>query len=63
MDTSDEATKNEELRLTVAMSHRKPTLAHTGKCYECEALITGTFCCADCRETYEQRLKFKNTLR
>jgi len=63
MTLDDEATANEELRRSISLQYRKPSLPHTGKCHECEVETTGVFCCAECRETNEQRMRFKNSSR
>jgi hypothetical protein len=57
IDDAQEAMEaQEELRRATAKAF-KPI--RTGFCLECEESTEWTFCCADCRDTYEKREKMK----
>lgn len=54
----DQAAQREELDREQALKLRKPELPHIGECHECGETTEGVFCCASCRDTYEQRERF-----
>lgn len=55
-DEIDKAADHNELLLTCALSHRKPTLRSTGKCHWCDETVpeNAHFCDSDCRDDFEQ---------
>ena len=55
-DPVDEAAEREQQMIEIALANRpKPTMTFTGICHNCEeAVTTGCFCSAECREDYER---------
>jgi len=55
-DELDQAAALEELERTIVLANRKhPEMVFTGACYYCEeAVSTGCFCSAECREDHER---------
>lgn len=55
-DELDQAAALEELERTIALANRKRSeMQFTGSCYYCEeAVSTGCFCSAECREDHER---------
>lgn len=55
-DELDQAAELEEMERTIALANRKrPEMVFTGACYYCEeAVVTGCFCSAECREDHER---------
>ena len=55
-DEADRADESIELMLAAARMRRKPTLPHTGECYNCqEPLTVGAFGDRDCETDYTKR--------
>jgi len=53
----DDATANEAFRLAEALKYRKPELFKYGICQNCYAPSKGVYCCAECREDGEARVR------
>lgn len=55
MDIVDQAQKHEQLIIDEALSKRHEAIPFTGLCHYCtDAIETGNFCDADCRDDFEQ---------
>jgi hypothetical protein len=62
MDVVDQAQKQTDLELSLALKNlkREPALPETGACNYCDALVSkGLFCDADCRDDYEMEQRNK----
>lgn len=57
MNIDDLGTQHEEFMRDLALKVRKPELAKTGFCLECDEPVPAlaSFCCCDCRFTHERR--------
>jgi len=55
-DPIDEAAEREQQMIEIGLANRKhPEMVFTGVCYYCEeAVSTGCFCSAECREGHER---------
>ncbi|WP_208443571.1 hypothetical protein [Pantoea agglomerans] len=55
-DPIDETAEQGQQMIEIALANRaKPAMQVTGVCYYCEeAVSTGCFCSAECREDYER---------
>ncbi|WP_034948061.1 hypothetical protein [Erwinia oleae] len=58
-DPIDEAAARSEQMIAVALANRaRPQMAFTGECHYCEeAIESGHFCSADCREDHERMVR------
>jgi hypothetical protein len=55
MDAVDQAQKQTDLDISVALSNRKPSLPAKGSCYWCdEPIKSGIYCDAYCGECHEK---------
>lgn len=57
-DIIDDANEQAELALAISLRARKPILAPTGCCYNCEADLPADrplYCDADCARDHERR--------
>ena len=59
MNIDDQGTQQEEFMRDIALKVRKPELAKTGFCLECEVPVRAlaSFCCCECRWTTERRIE------
>jgi hypothetical protein len=53
-DATDQELKFTELAIQAARACR-PQLPRNGRCHNCEELVEGLFCDADCRQDWEKR--------
>lgn len=61
-DIIDDANEQAELALAFSLRARKPTLAPTGCCYNCDAELAidrPLFCDGDCARDHERRTSAK----
>lgn len=59
MSQDDDAEAFEQLDRDIALKIRKPELARTGFCHWCHEETVGVYCSIECRETHEQRERFR----